>query len=147
MENTASPTSSARAVIDRLVAATNDHNLDDLVGCFAPDYVNETPAHPARGFNGREQVRRNWTQNFSAVPDLVAEVAASANGTGDDGTVWTEWQMSGNRSDGTQHLMRGVIIFTVADERIATARFYLEPVETRSGDVDTAVASQLAGRP
>lgn len=144
MENASRPTSSARAVIDRLLKATNDHDLDGLVGCFAPDYVNKTPVHPTRGFNGREQVRRNWTQIFSAVPDLVAEVAASAH---DEGSVWTEWQMSGNRGDGTPHLMRGVIIFTVADEQITAARFYLEPVETRSGNVDTAVASQLAGRP
>ena len=32
--------------------------------------------------------------------------------------------------------MRGVVIFGVADNAIASARFYLEPVEETSGDVD-----------
>ena len=45
------------------------------------------------------------------------------------------------------HLMRGVIIFTVRDDRITAARFYLEPVETSSGNVDAAVHAQMTGRP
>lgn len=144
METTGIQTSPARAVIERLLNATNDHDIDALVGCFAPGYVNETPAHPVRGFTGDEQVRRNWTQIFAAVPDLVAKVTGWAEGSS---TVWTEWQMRGTRGDGTPHLMRGVIIFTVAEDRIASARFYLEPVETSSGDVNAAVRAQMASRP
>ena len=48
------------AVLTRLVAAINDHDLDALEACFTVDYVNHTPAHPARGFVGRDQVARNW---------------------------------------------------------------------------------------
>lgn len=33
------------ALLARLVAAVNDHDLDGVVACFAGDYVNETPAH------------------------------------------------------------------------------------------------------
>ena len=149
METTGNPPLPARAVIDRLLKATNAHDLDALVGCFAPDYVNQTPVHPDRGFTGSEQVRRNWTQIFAAVPDLVAEVTALAEVTApaqDSGHVWTEWQMSGSRGDGTPHLMRGVIIFTVERDQVNAARFYLEPVETSSGNVDAAIASQLASR-
>ncbi len=144
MNATETPTTSSRTVIDRLLQATNDHDLDALVDCFASDYVNQTPVHPLRGFTGNEQVRLNWRQIFAAVPDLVAEVAARAEV---GGTVWTEWQMAGTRGDGTPHLMRGVIIFTVQDIRISTARFYLEPVETSTGDVNTAVRAQMANRP
>ena len=144
MNATETPTTSSRTVIDRLLQATNDHDLDALVDCFASDYVNQTPVHPLRGFTGSEQVRLNWRQIFAAVPDLVAEVAARAEV---GGTVWTEWQMAGTRGDGTPHLMRGVIIFTVQDNRISTARFYLEPVETSTGDVNTAVRAQMANRP
>jgi len=144
MNATETPTTSSRTVIDRLLQATNDHDLDALVDCFASDYVNETPVHPLRGFTGSEQVRLNWRKIFAAVPDLVAEVAARAEV---GGTVWTEWQMAGTRGDGTPHLMRGVIIFTVQDIRISTARFYLEPVETSTGDVNTAVRAQMANRP
>ena len=144
MNATETPTTSSRTVIDRLLQATNDHDLDALVDCFASDYVNQTPVHPLRGFTGNEQVRLNWRQIFAVVPDLVAEVAARAEV---GGTVWTEWQMAGTRGDGTPHLMRGVIIFTVQDNRISTARFYLEPVETSTGDVNTAVRAQMANRP
>ena len=143
MESTGTPTSSTRAVIERLLEATNDHDLDVQVDCFATDYVNETPGHPLRGFSGREQVRRNWAQIFAAVPDLVAKI----NGWAEDGSaLWTEWAMSGSRLDGTPHQMAGVVIFTVRDDRITAARFYLEPVEASSGDVNDAVRAQLSGR-
>ena len=149
MENTGNTASSARAVIDRLLGATNDHDIDALVGCFAPDYVNETPGHPARGFRGSDQVRRNWTQIFAAVPHLTATMPGQAEATGPDGEnlVWTEWQMSGSRRDGSAHLMRGVIIFTVSQAQITAARFYLEPVDAGDDSVEAAVASQVAGRP
>ncbi len=133
----------ARDVIARLVAATNAHDLDALVGCFAPGYLNETPAHPPHGFRGREQVRRNWTTIFGAVPDIAARVIATAV---DDERVWTELEMTGSRADGTPHAMAGVIIFSVADEQIVSARFYLEPVESTSGDVNAAV-ERAAGAP
>ena len=48
------------ALIERLCRATNDHNLEAIVGCFAVEFRNETPTHPQRSFTGREQVRRNW---------------------------------------------------------------------------------------
>ncbi len=150
MNHIGTPTSSSRAVIDRLLKATNEHDLDCLIGCFARDYVNETPVHPLRGFSGSDQVRLNWRQIFGAVPDLVAEVVGLIEVTGsadNEGTVWTEWQMSGARVDGTAHLMRGVIIFSVKDDWISAARFYLEPVETSSGDVNAAVRAQMASRP
>lgn len=60
------------AVLERLLDATNAHDLDALTDCFAVDYANETPAHPDRSFTVREQVRRNWTQIFTGVPDLKA---------------------------------------------------------------------------
>jgi ketosteroid isomerase-like protein len=129
-------------VIDELVAATNAHDLDRLVDCFSPAYVNVTPAHPARGFTGREQVRRNWTSIFAAVPDIVTRVIASA---ATDGQVWTELEMSGTTRNGTPHAMAGVIIFGVEQDRIVSARFYLEPVETRSGDADAAVRQLSSG--
>ena len=61
-----------RTMVEQLERATNAHDLEALVECFAEDYENETPLHPARSFRGREQVRRNWTQIFAFVPDLHA---------------------------------------------------------------------------
>lgn len=128
-------------VIRRLVDATNAHDVDSVVGCFAEGYVNETPVHPARGFTGREQVRRNWTQIFAAVPDITVETLQLV---ADGDAVWSEWEMRGTRADGAPHRMCGVIIFRVSAGQIAAAKFYLEPVDARSGDADAAVR-KLAG--
>ncbi len=131
---------SPAAVLHRLRDATNARDIDALIGCFAPDYRNETPLHPARGFVGREQVRRNWTQIFASISDLSADITASAV-SGD--TVWSEWEHRGTRPDGTGHLMRGVIVFEVADGLITSARFFLEPVDPGGPGIDAAVRDQV----
>lgn len=127
--------------IELLLQATNNHDLDALVACFAEDYVNETPAHPARGFQGSAQVRRNWEQIFAFVPDLRAEVIRLAV---DGDSAWTEWTMQGTRRDGTSHEMAGIIVFGVAGDLIRWARFYLEPVDPSRSTVDAAVRTQVA---
>ena len=128
-------------VVRRLRDATNAHDLDAIVACFASDYRNETPVHPARSFVGDEQVRRNWMQILAAIPDISTEIVASAvSGT----VVWTESEHRGTRRDGTAHLMRGVIVFGISDGLIASARFFLEPVEEASGDVEAAVLRQVS---
>ncbi|MEA2146633.1 MAG: hypothetical protein QOG59_2220, partial [Solirubrobacteraceae bacterium] len=128
------------ALVERLQRATNEHDLETLVACFASDYRNDTPAHPERGFTGQDQVRANWSQIFAAIPDLTCEVLRCAV-EGD--TVWSEWEHRGTRPDGTPHLMRGVIIFGVVDGLAAWARFYLEPVQAHAGTVDQAVRRQV----
>lgn len=131
------PSSGPVAVLRRLLAAMNQHDLDAMVACYTNDYLNETPAHPRRGFRGNEQVRTNWSQIFAAVPDLRADVPRYAV---DGDRLWTEWDVSGTRRDGADFLMRGVAIFGVADDVIASCRFYLEPVETSSGDTNAHAA-------
>jgi ketosteroid isomerase-like protein len=129
-------TSSGLALVERLRRAVNRHDLDGLAECFASDFTNETPVHPARSFHGRDQVRRNWAQIFAGVPDIEAEavsVAVSGN------SVWTEWEMRGTRRDGAPHLMRGVSIFAVGDDEFTAVRFYLEPVDQGGAGVDEAV--------
>jgi ketosteroid isomerase-like protein len=121
------------AVVERLLETVNAHDLEAMVALFADDYLNETPAHPQRGFRGNQQVRRNWTQLFAGVPDLRARLPRM---TVEGDTVWTEWDIAGTRTDGAAFLLRGVVIFGVTDGAISSARFYLEPVEETSGDVD-----------
>lgn len=130
-------------VLQRLLAAVNSHDLDAMVACFSADYVNETPAHPQRSFSGQRQVRRNWSQIFAGVPDIQARVLQQ---TAANERLWTEWEMRGRRTDGVPFLMRGVVIFTIEGETIASARFYLEPVEESTGDAD-AHARRVAGAP
>jgi ketosteroid isomerase-like protein len=128
------------AMVQRLERATNEHDLEGLVACFAADYRNETPAHPERGFSGREQVRKNWTQIFAAIPDVTSEVLRYVV---DGDVVWTEWEHCGTRRDGSPHIMRGVVIFGVVDGLAAWARFYLEPVQHAAGTVGDAVNRQV----
>jgi ketosteroid isomerase-like protein len=127
------------AFIARLLGAVRHRDLDALTACFAEDYRNETPAHPARNFVGRAQVRRNWEQIFAAVPDLAADATAIA----DEQSVWSEWEMRGTRRDGKPHLMRGVVIFGLRAGDAAWARFYLEPVDQGRADVNEAVRQAL----
>jgi ketosteroid isomerase-like protein len=136
MTNAASTPAVSGTLVERLLAATNGHDLDAIVDCFADQYRNETPAHPRRGFTGRAQVRRNWEQILAFVPDLVATVGQVAI---DGDTEWSEWEMRGTRRDGTAHRLRGVILFRVRDGRAASGRFYMEPVDDDSGDVNDAV--------
>jgi len=135
--------SAAQDLVDRLVQATNDHDVDAVAACFAEDYENETPVHPARSFRGRDQVRQNWQRIFAFVPDVRAEVTRS---TTDGETAWTEWVMTGTRRDGSAHQMRGIVLFGVRDGLAQWARFYLEPVDLGAGSVDDAVREQVVRR-
>ncbi|MCU1451159.1 MAG: hypothetical protein JWP02_3329 [Acidimicrobiales bacterium] len=117
--------------LTHLQDAVNSHDLDAVADCFTEDYRNDTPAHPARSFVGREQVRDNWQQIFGGVPDIRIALLRKAGG-GD--SVWAEWEFTGTRRDGAAHLMRGVTVFGLRDGRASWARFYVEPVdEDRTG--------------
>lgn len=124
-----------------LLAATNALDPNLVGSCFAPAYRNETPAHPGRNFLGTDQVRDNWRRIFTFVPDVEARVL---RWVADGSQVWSEWEMSGTRLDGSRHLMRGVVIFVVEDGLATFARFYLEPVdETSPTNVADAVRHQV----
>ena len=129
------------AVVLRLQAATNAHDLDALVDCFTTDYVSEIPLHPSRSFRGGDQVRQNWAQILAAVTDLHSELVREAV---EGGVVWAEWEWTGTRRDGAPHLMRGTTILGVEGRRIAWARFYMEPVVDDGVRIDAAVTQAVA---
>ena len=128
------------ALLDRLAGAVCRHDLDALESCFAPGYRNETPAHPAQGFTGRSQARRNWEQIFAFVPDITARVLRWCC---DGEMVWSEWEMSGTRRDGTAHQMAGVVLFGISEGLFSWARFYLEPVQAGGPGPDAAVRQHV----
>jgi ketosteroid isomerase-like protein len=130
-------------IVERLRDAMNARDIDALVDCFADDYDSVQPAHPGRAFHGNDQVRANWTEMFTGVPDLHAEILGSAV-EGD--TVWTEWSWTGTRADGEAFAMIGVTVIGVASGRLAWARLYMEPVENASADVATAIRRDLLER-
>jgi len=129
--------------VRRMLAAANRHDLEAMVAEFAEDYRNTTPVHPARSFTGSAQVRKNWRALFAGLPDLTLTVHEAA--IGPDGNIWLEWSNRGTRPDGSIQLAAGVSILTVRDDRIAAARFYLEPVDQDSGGVDDAISEAVHG--
>lgn len=123
--------------VRRMFSATQRRDLDAMLAEFADDYVNITPNHPARSFTGSAQVRKNWSALFAGIPDMTVTVLDSATGPG--GNVWVEWGSGGTRLDGSAVEQAGVAIFSVRGDRIAAVRFYLEPVERDTADVNAAV--------
>ena len=124
------------SILESITAAQNSHDADRFASYFAEDYRSDQPAHPGRSFSGRAQVLENWSAVFAGVPDFRAELRASCSG-GD--TEWGEVDWSGHHTDGAVFAMRGVIILTIRDDRIAAGRLYVEPVESSGEDIDASV--------
>lgn len=132
---------SPAAVLERLHTAMNQHELEAFLACFDPNYRSEQPVHPDRGFGGIDQVRKNWSTLFAAIPDFRAELLRTAV---EGEAVWSEWDWQGTHQDGTRVHLRGVTLFGVQDGRITWGRLYMEPVDTTGEGIDAAVA-QMAG--
>jgi ketosteroid isomerase-like protein len=140
---TADAGATGEQVIARLRAALNAHDVEAFVACFTEDYDSVQPAHPDRAFRGREQVRTNWSEVFTGVPDFRAEIVGTAT-AGE--TVWSEWRWTGTRTDGGRLDMAGVIVFGLRDDRIAWARLYVEPVEQQGAGIEAAVRDMTTER-
>lgn len=115
-------------LVERLIGALNSHDLDAVASGFAPDFVGEWPAHPARDVHGPEQVRRNWEMIFKRSPEITIAMTNAVE-SGDE--VWGEWHYT--RAAGQE--LRGVIIITTGDGLIRRSRFYMEPVDAADAPV------------
>jgi ketosteroid isomerase-like protein len=113
------------AVIRRLCAAIEQRDMQALLDCFAPDYRSEHPLHPHDAYEGRAQIERTWSRPLRDARDLDVDLLRCAV---DGDVIWTEWRWRGNWPNGTSFELAGVIIFGVADDRIAWGRLYMEPL-------------------
>jgi limonene-1,2-epoxide hydrolase len=129
-------------VLERLHSAMNQHDLEAFLACIDPDYRSEQPAHPNRGFGGRDQVEKNWRAMFEGIPDFHAELLASAT-EGD--TLWSEWHWTGTRADEAPLDIRGVTLFGIENGRVVSGRLYMEEVEDAGGDIDETVRRLAEG--
>src|SRR4051794_4093986 len=120
-------------ILERLTAAQNSHDAELFASYFADDYRSEQPVHPGRAFGGRAQVLQNWSAVFAGVPDFRAELVASFL---NDDVEWGEVDWRGHHVDGSPFAMRGVIVATLREDRIASARLYVEPVEVSGAGID-----------
>lgn len=86
----------ASVVVERLVAAMNEHDLGRMIALFHPAYESRQPAHPGRAFTGREQVRANWAAMSGGVPGVRAEVVRTVQ----DGELnWSESRRTHHRGN------------------------------------------------
>ena len=113
-------------LLERMRAALDAHDLDAFVGFFREDYVGERPRHPGSPMSSREDVRNNWAEVISDVPDLRVDVPAAVE---DGNTIWSEWRAYGTARSGATLELRGVIIFGIQGDQVAWSRMYMEPVE------------------
>jgi hypothetical protein len=124
-------------VLARLVEATNDHDLEAMLECLKPDYRSEQPAHPARAFQGVEQVRL-----MESVPDIHWDVIRTAT---DETTAWMEARLTGTKADGTKLDEIGVLILGISGGHIGWGRLYLSEIDTEGAGIDETVG-RMAGR-
>jgi ketosteroid isomerase-like protein len=133
---------SGKAVTLSLLEAMNAHDLQGQLALFDEDYRSEQPAHPARTFSGREQVRENWSKLYDSISDFRAELLRLAV-VGEE--EWGEWIWRGTREDGTPLEERGVTIMGIRAGQIAWGRLYLEEIEREGADI-TETVRRIAGR-
>ena len=129
-------------VLQRLLAAMNDHDLESAAGLFHESDKSVQPAHPASAFVGREQMHKNWAAMFAGIPDFHADVLRSVD-HGD--ATWSEWTWAGTRTDGQPFDMRGVTIFEIRDGLITAGRLFMEEVERENVGIAETVRT-LSGR-
>ena len=109
----ADPTSGPAAMVERLRLATNAHDLDALVACFAAGLPQRDAGASGARLHRTGPGRRNWSR--SSPPSRThrrGPALRRRRGHGLDGVG-----APGTRPDGSPHLMRGVVIFGVRGRR------------------------------
>jgi ketosteroid isomerase-like protein len=130
-------------LLEQMRAALDAHDLEAFLGFFRDDYIGERPRHPGAKISSRADVRTNWAEVISDVPDLRVEVPAAVQ---DGDRIWSEWRAYGTARSGAMLELRGVIIFGIEGDKVAWSRMYMEPVEQGLSLDDMAgVASQPPG--
>ncbi len=117
---------SPKEVLVQFNAAINRHDVEGVVGCFAPNYQSEQPFHPERAFTGSDVVRKNYEFLFTNIPDIHGDIL---NLVVDGENVWIEQHLQGTKLDGTRFILKGVILAVVQSGVISSARLYMEQIQ------------------
>ena len=134
--------STPKGVIERLRNAMNQHELKEFLACIDPAYRSDQPVHPNRGFDGRDQVEKNWTAIFEAMADFHAELLGTAT---DGNALWAEWHWTGTRAGDSPLDVRGVTIFACENGLIVSGRLYMQQVERDGERIDETVQHMAEG--
>jgi hypothetical protein len=94
----------SESVLDALCSAINSRDARQAAACFTADFTCERPLRPHEGFVGSARVQENWTDLFTRLPDLHAEVLRHIS---DGAEVWSEWEMRGTDRTGGRRCCAG----------------------------------------
>ena len=136
----ADPVGDPRAVIDRLTAAQNAHDVDAMLACF-DERTRGTAAVPSEASRGIDQVR-------AMVGAARSRPGLSRGGrqVGGRGRRGVRGRSTGPEPRRTARPLdeRGVVILGIDDNRIAWARLYVDEVNREGTGID-AVVRRMAG--
>ncbi len=108
------------ALLGRLFAAFNRHDVDGVLACLAPDVVFDAAAGPdvhGLRFVGRAEAGRAFVAVWTAFPDVAWQVHRHTV-AGD--RAFSEWRFAATRPDGGRVEVEGVDLFTFAGALIAS---------------------------
>lgn len=108
-----------QAVLERFMAAWNDHDLDGLMGCMADDCAFQTPSGPdvdGQRHEGRDAVRTAFAAVIEAFPDAAWRDVESRV-SGDLGVA--SWRFVATGRDGSSVDAEGCDLFHFDGELIA----------------------------
>ena len=137
------------ALLERLFAAFNRHDIDGVMACFAPDVVFDAAAGPhvhGRRFVGREETGRAFVAVWTASPDVAWHVHRHTL-AGD--RAFSEWRFAATRPDGGRVEVEGVDLFTFAGALIASksAMRKNRPVQPASIEATPIEATPIEATP
>jgi ketosteroid isomerase-like protein len=116
-------------VLNRMLDAFNDHDLDAIMALFADDCVFESPRGPdpwGRRFEGKAAVREGLGARFTTIPD-VHYGDGSHFVAGERGA--SEWTLTGTTTDGVRLEVRGCDLWTFRGDEVLVKSSFWKIVE------------------
>ena len=102
-------------VIDRLLVALNEHDLEGFVACYAEDGKIEN-GYDKVAAQGREELRERFGPMFAAYPELHVEAVSR--------TVVGDFVVQEEKVTGRGEHERHVAVYLIEDELIKRERLF-----------------------
>lgn len=117
------------AVLERMLAGFNEHDLDAIMSLFADDCVFESPrgadAWGSR-FEGKDAVAEGLRARFTGIPDVSYEGHGDFV-SGERGA--SEWTLRGTTADGRRLEVRGCDLWTFRGDEVLVKNSFWKIVE------------------
>jgi ketosteroid isomerase-like protein len=116
-------------VLERMLDAFNDHDLQAIMSLFVHDCVFEAPRGPApwgRRFEGKQAVAEGLGARFSGIPDVSYESHGDFV-SGERGA--SEWTLRGTTVEGEHLEVRGCDLWTFRGDEVVVKNSFWKIVE------------------